>query len=183
MTHRLIAADRVLWRPAPRTSAASRIAFIVWAVAFALGVLFHEWQASEPAWSVHTVTVTGAVAIAVLLRPSAVWRTVLLGATLAVECLLTLPVPYNHALLASVAGGAIALWWLCSRCARRLRRGTLEWPSKGWRRSCGVGMLVSLFVHWFALLNTGFLNPITTCAPGILDTISLLGPPRELYRS
>ncbi|WP_219416042.1 HTTM domain-containing protein [Pseudonocardia nigra] len=169
--------------PAIRTgrgagAAAGTTVFGVWSSAFALGVLFHEWQTGAPAVSVHGVAAIAA--IAVLLRPTSVLRMLVVLALLAVEFVIDLPNPWNHTTVAGVVGGAVVLWWIgyavCSPGAARRPDQFLQRIAPFLR----TAFIVTWYFAAFAKLNDGFLDTTLTCAMWILDAVPLVSVPDAL---
>jgi hypothetical protein len=159
--------------------AAARSAWSVWAVAFAVGVIIFEWQAVVPLVSLHTLS--GILACFVLLRPSAVWRTMLLCAVEAVELISLLPNPYSAALLMHLSAVSLTAWFgvvvARSRTVQHDRGQVFERiaPFLRW------GFLLAWFSDAVSKLNTGFLATIGSCAPDVLDDIPLFHVPQALY--
>lgn len=146
-------------------------AFAVWAVAFGLGVLYHEWQAGPELLSVHTAA--GIAAIVLLLRPTSLHRLLVLFALIIVELVVNLPEPLNHdVLLAGGAAGALIDW------AWRPGRGIVDdGPAFFFGRVAPmfrVAFIVMWFAAAFAKINQGFLSADTSCALWIVDSIPLL---------
>lgn len=175
---------RALDGPTVRLSAltprpAGRSAWSVWAVAFAVGVVVFEWQAVVPLFSIHTLN--GIIACFVLLRPSAVWRTMLLCAGLAVEFVLLLPNPYSAALLMHLSAVALAVWYgvvlARTRTLNHDRAEVFERVAPFLR----VGFLVAWFTDAVSKLNSDFISTIGTCAPDVLDDIPVLQTPASMY--
>jgi hypothetical protein len=157
--------------------ARSAIPYVVWSVAFAFGVLLHEWQTGDPPWSFHTVPAL--LAIWVLLRPTAVARMIALFAALAVELVLDLPDPWNHTLIAGVIGGAGTVWWLLF--ARRTRAA--HDPAQVFEQFTPflrVAFVVAFYAAAFAKLNQGFFDSAGTCAAWIMESIPLVSVPGGL---
>lgn len=157
----------------------SRAAWSVWAVAFAVGVVVHEWQAVVPLVSIYTLN--GVVACFVLLRPSAVWRTMLLCALLTVEFVLVLPNPYSASLLMSLCAVALAVW-----SGVRLARTRTLVQDRGEVFDQVAPFLRSAFLlAWFtdavSKLNSDFISTIGTCAPDVIDNIPLFHVPQQAY--
>jgi hypothetical protein len=175
---------RALDGPTVRLSAltprpAGRSAWSVWAVAFAVGVVVFEWQAVVPLFSIHTLS--GIVACFVLLRPSAVWRTMLLCAVEAVELFSLLPNPYSASLLMHLSAVALAVWFgvVLARTRTLVHdRGEVferVAPFLRW------GFLLAWFSDAVSKLNTDFLRTIGSCAPDVLDDIPMVHIPESVY--
>lgn len=153
-------------------------AFSVWAAAFAMGVLIHEAQFIQPPFAFNTLIVT--VAFAVILRPSAVWRTILLLALLVVEFVAVLPNPQNHLMFIGVVGATIVLWWLWLRW-RAPDQATD--PAVMYSRVAPYLRLGFIFMWYFAALakmNSGFESVSATCAVWILELIPAVHVPAAL---
>lgn len=146
--------------------------FAMWAVAFGLGVVYHEWQAGPELVSVHTAA--GIAALVLLLRPTSLRRLVAVFVLLVVELAVNLPEPLNHDIL--LAGGAVAalvdLAWQRARGAAPVGGATFFFD-----RVAPV-FRVAFIVMWFAAalakLNDGFLSADTSCALWIVDSIPLV---------
>ncbi|MGD9531496.1 hypothetical protein [Pseudonocardia sp.] len=157
----------------------TRSAWSVWAVTFAVGVVVFEWQAVVPLFSLHTLS--GVLACFVLLRPSAVWRTMLLCAVEAVELIALLPNPYSASLLMHLSAVALTVWYgvelLRTRTLVHDRGAVFERiaPFLRW------GFLLAWFSDAISKLNTGFLATIGSCAPDVLDDIPIVHTPQSLY--
>jgi uncharacterized membrane protein YphA (DoxX/SURF4 family) len=148
--------------------------YVVWTIAFAFGVLLHEWQAGHPPWSYNTVPAL--LAIGVLLRPAAVARMIALFASLAVELALDLPDPWNHTLIVGVLGAAVTVWWL----AFAVRTREAHDPRQVYEQVTPflrVAFIVAFFAAAFAKLNAGFFDPVGTCAVWIVKSIPLVSVP------
>ncbi|MGQ0574884.1 MAG: hypothetical protein ACT4RN_11865 [Pseudonocardia sp.] len=157
----------------------ARSAWSVWAVAFAVGVVVFEWQAVVPLASIHTLN--GILACVVLLRPSEVWRTLLLCAGLAVEFVSLLPNPYSASLLMHMCALALAVWSVVALVRTRtlrLDRGEVFERIAPFLR---IAFLVAWFSDAVSKLNSDFLATIGTCAPGVIDEIPFLQTPASLY--
>lgn len=157
----------------------NRSAWSVWAVAFAVGVVVFEWQAVVPLFSIHTLS--GILACFVLLRPSAVWRTMLLCAVEAVEFFGLLPNPYSASLLMHLAAVALAAWFV----VELLRTRTLVHDRGAVFERIAPFLRWAFLLAWFSdavsKLNTGFLATIGSCAPDVLDDIPIVHTPESLY--
>lgn len=157
----------------------SGAAFAVWAVGLASAILLHEWAAVERPWSTHLVA--GLAALAVLLRPSAVWRTVVLLAAAFAEFASELPQPYNDQLLIALSGGVVVVWWT----VMRLRApSTARNPAAVFDRVAPFlrgAFLVAAFTAAIARFNTGFLNTLGSCAPKLFNEIPFVTLPTQTY--
>ena len=146
-------------------------AFVVWLVAFALGVLYHEWQAGPELLSVHTAAGIGAIVL--LLRPTSLHRLLVLFALIVVELIVNLPEPLNHDVL--LAGGAAGA--LLDRAWLRVR-GTADDGAAFFFGRVAPMLRVAFIVMWFAAafakINRGFLSADTSCALWIVDSVPLL---------
>lgn len=154
------------------------LAFAVWAFALAVGVCIHEWQQAEPPWSLTGLTVV--LAVGVFLRPSSVRIVMALLAVLALELLIDLPDVFNHTLVIGVVATTLLIWWLLV-----VRRSPADARDPGYIYASiapflRAAFVVVLFAAAFAKLNTGFLDPVTTCAVWIMDAIPLLTIPPGL---
>ena len=156
-----------------------RLAFAVWAVAFSCGVLFHEWQTGKPPWSIHAVAALAA--LAVILRPASVPRVMLLLGILAVELLIDLPNPWNHTVLAGVAGAAVVVWWLALAFGSRARALDPGYVFERVSPFLRVAFICAWYIAAFAKLNEGFVDTDTTCSVWILDQVPLLPLPGDLH--
>jgi hypothetical protein len=161
------------------TRLVTRSAWSVWAVTFAVGVVVFEWQAVVPLLSLHTLS--GVLACVVLLRPSAVWRTMLLCAVETVEFVSLLPNPYSASLLMHLSAVALTVWY----CVLLLRTRTIVHdrgavferiaPFLRW------GFLLAWFSDALSKLNSDFLATVGSCAPDVLDDIPIVHTPQSLY--
>lgn len=155
-----------------RDPASAQRAFAVWSVAFALGLLYHEWQAGPEVVSVHAAA--GIAALLLLLRPTSTRRLLALFVLIIVELAVNLPEPLNHDILLAVgAVGALLDWlWLRAR-----RTPVVSGPAFFFERVAPM-LRVAFIVMWCAAalskLNRGFLSPDTSCALWIIDSIPLL---------
>src|SRR5687768_6708168 len=78
-------------------------AFAAWAAAFAVGALIHSWQGVQFNLSIGLVgTAVAVTSVAVLLRPAAPARLMLLLAALLAEVVLDLPDLVNHLVVVGV---------------------------------------------------------------------------------
>ena len=154
------------------------VAFSVFAFALAVGALVHEFQSLSlrPETTVPVVV----AAFAVLLRPSSPVRLVLLLGLLMVECLTRLPNPVNHQMLLGILGATLGAWWLVLlvRSPRTARDPAALYES------IAAFLRVAFILTWafaaLAKLNSGFTDPITTCAVWILESIPAVQVPRAL---
>lgn len=146
--------------------------FAVWVIAFALGVLYHEWQAGPGLVSVHAAA--GIAALVLLLRPTSLNRLVAVFALIIVEFAVSLPEPLNHDVL--LAGGALGalvdLAWQRARGAAPVDGATFffERVAPMFR----VAFILMWFAAALAKINRGFLSADTSCALWIVDSIPLL---------
>jgi hypothetical protein len=164
------------------TNPLNGVAYAVWAAAFAVGVLLHEWQKAEPPPSFHTVP--GLIALAVLLRPSAVARMIALLAALTIELVLDLPDPWNHTLIVGVLGGAITAWWLLLSARRPSAAHDPGHVYEQIAPFLRMSFIVAFFAAAFSKVNEGFLDPVGSCAIWIVQSVppfltvgEALGPP------
>ncbi len=153
------------------------LAFSVFAFALAVGALVHEFQSRMPPEIAVPVAVA---AFAVLLRPSSPVRLVLLLGLFVVECVLRLPNPVNHQVLVAVLGTTLGAWWLLLRVrAPHLARD----PAALYGRIAPF-LRVAFLLTWafaaLAKLNSGFTDPIATCAVWILESIPFVQVPQAL---
>lgn len=144
-------------------------------VLLSAGVLLHEIQLGAVPWGLHLPVLVAAVVG--LTRPG-IPALVGLFAMLAVELVVDLPGPWNHALVMGVLGGGIALWWLAT-------------PGAAWRRDpaaflARIGPVVRVVVvlvwalAFFAKLNHGFLDTTASCAVWILEQVPFVTVPHTL---
>ena len=150
----------------------------MWSTAFALGTLLHEWQTGQPPWTVHGLAAIAA--IGVLLRPASLPRVLVLLAVLAAELAVDLPDPWNHTVVAGMIGGGIVVWWL----VQVVRFRTFSFDAGYVLRRVGPFLRVAFVLTWFlaafAKLNTGFTNPVATCAVWILEAVPFVTVPMPL---
>lgn len=153
------------------------IAYAVFAAAFAVGTLIHEFQSTIVWWVAVPV---GVAALAVLLRPASPARLVLLLVALALECVAALPDPINHQVLMGILGLTLGPWWLWLRLRDPAAAAD---PAVMWRRVTPY-LRVSFIVLWYAAavakLNTGFLDVAATCSKWILESIPFVHVPAAL---
>jgi Vitamin K-dependent gamma-carboxylase len=154
------------------------LAFAVWAVAVAVGVLIHEWQRAQPPLSTTGLTVV--LAVGVLLRPWSVLRVMALLASMALELVADLPNVFNHTLVIGVVGVTLLLWWLIalSRSTDRARDPRYVFASIA--PFLRAAFVIVLFSAAISKLNTGFFDASTTCAVWILDAIPFVSIPGGL---
>ncbi len=153
-------------------------AFSVFAFALAMGALVHESQSLYLPWQIAVPVVVAA--FAVLLRPSSPVRLVLLLGLLVVECVLRLPNPVNHQILVAILGATLGAWWLLLRVREpRVARD----PAQLYGRVAPF-LRVAFVLTWafaaFAKLNSGFVDPVATCAVWVLESIPGLELPQAL---
>ncbi|MGQ0574888.1 MAG: hypothetical protein ACT4RN_11885 [Pseudonocardia sp.] len=153
------------------------IAYTVFAVAFAIGTLVHEFQSTSLWWIGIPIAVA---AFAVLLRPARPALMVVLLALLAVECLMALPNPINHQVLMGILGLTLGPWWLLLR----LRSPEIaNDPGEMYRRT-GPYLRVAFILLWasaaLAKFNTGFVDLAASCSVWILESIPLVSVPSGL---
>lgn len=153
------------------------IAFAVFAVAFAIGALIHEFNSTFPWWVAMPVVVA---ALAVLLRPASPVRLVVLLATLVVEVVTRLPNPVNHQVLVGVLGVTLGLWWLALRWrAPRIARD----PALLHERIAPY-LRVAFILMWalaaLAKVNSGFTDVVVTCSVWILESIPAVYVPHAV---
>ncbi|MGE3285951.1 MAG: hypothetical protein AB7J32_07580 [Pseudonocardia sp.] len=165
--------------PRPVAHSYSGVAFAMWGVSLALAVLLHEWAAVERPWSTHLLA--GLAALAVLLRPSAVWRTVLLLVAALLEFVSELPQPYNDQLLIALSGVVVVVWWsvLVLRSPSVARDPAAVFDRVAPFLRCAF--LVAAFTAATARLNTGFLDTLGSCAPKLIDEIPFVTLPSQTY--
>lgn len=172
---------RAAREPAARTDRAfDRVAFGVFAVAFAMGALVHEFSSTWAEWIAIPVAIA---ALAVLVRPTSPGRLVLLMALLVVECVSLLPNPVNHQILVGILGSTLGLWWL----ALLLRApGVATDPALLYERIAPY-LRVTFILTWafagLAKLNSGFTDVVATCSVWILESIPLVQVPQLLVPS
>ena len=120
------------------------------------------------------------LAVGVALKPASVARLMALLATFTLELAIGLPDVFNHVLIVGFVGGAILVWWLVALTRSRdaaMDPGCTYGAIGPFLR---VAFVVVMYAAAFSKLNTGFLNPVTTCAVWILDSIPLLTVPSSL---
>ncbi|MGH3566557.1 MAG: hypothetical protein ACRDRH_11105 [Pseudonocardia sp.] len=161
-----------------RTSGAfNGVAFAVFAIAFALGALIHEFNSTFAWWIAVPVTVA---ALAVLMRPTSPVRLVVLLGLFVVECVSRLPNPVNHQILVGVLGATLGLWWLGLRW--RAPRVATD-PALLYERVAPY-LRVAFILMWalaaLAKVNTGFTDVVTTCSVWILESIPAVQVPQAL---
>ena len=154
------------------------IAYSVFAAAFAVGTLIHEFQSNAAWWVAIPVAV---VALAVVLRPNRPALLVALLGLLAVECVAALPNPINHQILMGILGITLGPWWLMLR----LRAPEIaNDPGEMYRRA-GPYLRVAFILLWaFAALakfNTGFTDLAATCSVWILESIPFVHLPSAVH--
>lgn len=153
------------------------VACAVYAVAFAVGALIHEFQSTIAWWMAVPVA---AAAFWVLLRPASPARLVLLLALLAVECVVSLPNPSNHQVAVGILGFGLGPWWL----VWWLRDPVAAADPAEFLRRVGPFLRVSFVLLWafaaLAKLNTGFLDVAASCSVWLLESIPLVEVPRAL---
>ncbi|MGI9002295.1 MAG: hypothetical protein ACR2GH_11585 [Pseudonocardia sp.] len=110
------------------------VAFAVFASAFALGALIHEFNSTFSWWIAVPVAVA---ALAVLVRPTSPVRLVVLLGLFVVECVSRLPNPVNHQILVGVLGATLGLGGSGCGGARPVSPPTPRSSTSGWRRTCG----------------------------------------------
>ena len=150
----------------------------MWAFAVAVGTLIHEWQRGQPPLSWAGVVV--ALAVGVALKPSSVPRLMALLGTFTLEFVIGLPDIFNHVLIMGFVGGVILIWWLLALA--RARDVALD-PGRTYAMIAPflrVAFVMVMYAAAFSKLNTGFLDPVTTCAVWILDSIPKLTVPTSL---
>jgi len=154
------------------------IAFSAWAAAFAVGTIIHLWQGAPSFWSVDPVVAVGA--FAVLLRPTAPARLVVLFGLLVVEVVAWLPDLSNHQILVGVLGVTFVGWWLGLRW--RAPAQALD-PAVMYERVAPF-LRVAFILMWafagIAKLNTGFIDVVTTCSVWVLESIPGVHVPQGL---
>lgn len=165
-------------RPATAPARLHGLGFAVWAFAAAVGVLIHEWQRAQPATVLTAVEIV--LAAGVLLRPWSVLRVVALLVSFALELAVDLPDVVNHVLIMGTVSVVVLIWWLLT-----MRRSPTDARDPGHLYGAIAPFLRFAFVFVlyaaaFAKLNTGFLDPVTTCSVWVLDNIPLLTIPKGL---
>jgi hypothetical protein len=156
-------------------------AFGAWAAAFAVGTLIHSWQgiqANPIAGGVGTLTAVAAFAL--LLRPTAPARLMLLLAALLVEIVVDLPDLVNHLVIIGVLGLTVIPWWLWLRV--RAPQHAQD-PAQMYARLgpyLRVAFIATFAFAALAKLNSGFLDQAGTCAVWILESIPLVDVPSAL---
>ncbi|MGD9528170.1 HTTM domain-containing protein [Pseudonocardia sp.] len=154
------------------------VAYAVFAVAFAIGTLVHEFQSTALWWVAIPIAV---VAFAVILRPTKPALLVTLLALLGLECFTALPDPINHQILMGILGLTLGPWWVWTR----LRHPEIaNDPAAMWVRVTPY-LRVSFIVLWasaaIAKLNTGFTDVAATCSVWILQSIPFVTVPTPLH--
>jgi len=171
------ASRRVGTREPAKARTYDGVAFAVFAVAFALGALIHEFNSTFSPWIAIPIAVG---ALAVLVRPASPVRLVVLLGLLVVECVSRLPNPVNHQILVGVLGTTLGLWWLGLRW--RAPRVAAD-PAALYGRAAPY-LRVAFILMWtlaaFAKINIGFLDVATSCAVWILESIPLVQVPQSL---
>ena len=154
------------------------IAFSVFAVAFAIGTLIHEFQSTALWWIAIPIAVT---AVVVILRPNRPAWLVLMLALLGVECVTALPDPINHQILMGVLGLTVGPWWLWMR----LRAPEIATDPAEMYRRLGPYLRLSFVILWaaaaLAKLNTGFTDVLASCSVWILQSIPGVQVPTPLH--
>ncbi len=147
--------------------------FGAYAALLACALLVHQlWWGGFVLWHPHGALVLAALWC--LARPRSVARFLLLVATAVVALALDLPQVGDHLLLVLVTGMAILGW-----AAARLRRGrpvdgTALWAALAPFLRAEVALLYGAAA--LAKLNTGFLDPTTSCAASMSRRIAWLDP-------
>jgi hypothetical protein len=157
-----------------RAPALRGVAFAVFAVAFAVGTLVHEFQSTSLWWVAIPIAV---VAFAVILRPNRPGWLVALLALLALEAVTALPDPINHQILMGILGLTLGPWWLWLR----LRAPEVaDDPAAMWDRMAPY-LRLSFVLLWAAAavakLNTGFTDLAASCSVWILQSIPFVEVP------
>jgi hypothetical protein len=155
-----------------------RMGFAVWAFALAVGVLIHEWQRAKPPWSLTGITVV--LAVGVLLKPRSVPRLVALLAAIAVELVVEIPDVFNHTIIIGIVSLAVVAWWFATFLRSSLDAVDPALVFRSVTPFLRLGFVLVLFATAISKLNTGFLDPATTCAVQILDSIPLVTVPSLL---
>ena len=164
-------------RAAP-VNAFQGVAFSVFAFALAMGALIHEFQSLylPPEIAIPVVV----AAFAVLLRPSSPVRLVLLLGLLVVECVLRLPNPVNHQALLGILGTTLGAWWLLLL----VRAPQVARDPAALYVQIAPFLRVAFILTWafaaLAKLNSGFTDPIATCAVWIVESIPAVQVPQAL---
>jgi hypothetical protein len=174
LTGRTAATRHVLPRTAPFTGPA----FSAWSAAFALGALLHLWPGASTDGTFGRLVAVGA--FAVLLRPSAPARLVVLMALLVVEAITRLPELSNHHMIVAALGLAVVPWWLVTAWRRP---DVAHDPGELYER-IGPFLRVGFVLSWVAAatakLNTGFLDVARSCSVWITESIPYIAVPSLL---
>lgn len=153
------------------------VAFAVFAVAFAIGALIHEFNSTFAWWVAIPVAVA---ALAVLLRPASPVRLVVLLGLLVVECVSRMPNPVNHQVLVGVLGSTLGLWWL----GLRLRAPRVAADPAALYARMAPYLRVAFVLMWaiaaLAKVNTGFTDVVESCSVWILESIPGVAVPQVL---
>jgi hypothetical protein len=154
------------------------LAFSVFAFALAMGALVHEFQSMYLPAEINIPVVVAA--LAVLLRPASPVRLVLLLGLLVVECVLRLPNPVNHQMLLAILGVTLGSWWLWLL----VREPRVARDPAALYAAVAPFLRVAFILTWafaaLSKLNSGFTNPIATCAVWILESIPAVQVPQAL---
>ncbi|MGE3254984.1 hypothetical protein, partial [Pseudonocardia sp.] len=174
-----VTTDRSTAPRQPPPPAFAGTAYAVFAAAFAVGTLIHEFQSTIVWWMAIPVA---AAAFWLLLRPARPARLMLVLALLAVESVVSLPSPSNHQVAMGILGFALVPWWLLLRLRDPAAAGN---PAEVLRRA-GPFLRVSFVLLWvFAALskaNSGFLDVLSSCSVWVLESIPLVEVPHGLHR-
>lgn len=156
-------------------------AFAAWAVAFAMGALIHSWQGIQATPVIGAVGVlTGVCAVAVLLRPTAPARLMVLLGALLVEAITDLPDLVNHLVVIAILALTLIPWWLV-----QLWRAPAQAHDPAYLYARVGPYLRLAFILTFAFaalakLNAGFLDVAGTCSTWILQSVPFITLPAFL---
>lgn len=153
-----------------------RLKFAVWAFALAAGVCIHEWQRGTSATSLTGITVL--LAVGVLLKPRSVPRVIALLVAFGGELVVEAPAVFNHTVIVGMAAIAVVVWWLVTTVRSPVDARDPAVVFRSVTPFLRAAFVLVLLAAAFSKLNTGFLNPATTCAVQILDAIPLMTVPR-----
>lgn len=158
---------------APAASVASPTA-TVFRCALAVAALFH--LAGNPAVGfgsrdialVPVQLIVGAAAVAVLVRPNRGFPLLVLAAAVPVSAWFEAPMVGNHWVLAA----AICLTYLLARLVSALRRDEEDTTWSLFAPTARVVLLIAYSFMAFSKLNSGFFDPVTSCAVFYQDQIT-----------